>query len=264
MQVILGQDKLINQFKELSIKTLPKALLLIGPKGSGKHLLAEFIAEQVGLPLTVLTEKTTAEELSMYAMAPGSALFLMDFSNIALKQQNQFLKFIEEPNVSAFNIVLAESETSILPTALNRCVKYFLAPYSKETLKQLYPEFTDDLVFEICKTPGQLKDVSQKQLASLFKMCTSLVQHIQEVDYGQLLRLELLINYKEEYDYFDFDQFLSTLTLAAFNAFTTSKNDLYFKVYQFCAAEQSNLVGKAYDKERFMVGFLDRLWRLVH
>lgn len=263
MQVILGQEKLIQQIDKFSLQTMPKTLLLLGPRGSGKHLIVEYISEHLGIPITAITEKTSAEELAVYSLAQAPSIFLIDCSTVIAKQQNQFLKFIEEPSALAYNILLAESETSLLPTILNRCVKFFLAPYTKSVLKQLFPEFTDDSIFEICTTPGQLRDVSQKQLSSLCKLCNDLLCHLKDIDYSSLLRLELLINYKEEYDYFDFNQFLAAFTLAAFKKFAEAEDEFYFDIYKFCSNEQSKLIDKVFDKERFMLSFLDRLWRLT-
>ena len=51
MQNIVGQEKLVNKLNNYNINTLPHALLFIGPKGCGKHLIASYVAEKLALEL---------------------------------------------------------------------------------------------------------------------------------------------------------------------------------------------------------------------
>ena len=76
-------------------------------------------------------------------------------------------------------MLIANSEIGILPTILNRCVKLRFEQYSKEELQAIAnTNITNDLVFEICKTPGMLTGLDTKTFNDLYDLCVKLVTKI--------------------------------------------------------------------------------------
>jgi ATP-dependent protease Clp ATPase subunit len=49
--MILGQESLCASIDEYSLDTFPKSLMLVGPKGSGKDLLIDYIAQHLNLSI---------------------------------------------------------------------------------------------------------------------------------------------------------------------------------------------------------------------
>ena len=124
MQNIIGQEKLVNKLKSYTFISMPKTLLFIGESGCGKHFISNRLSKYLGVDLVEITTQTTAEELVEYYQSSLPRIYLINLSSFVEKQQHKFLKFIEEPSSNMRVVLTAESEVGILPTILNRCIKY--------------------------------------------------------------------------------------------------------------------------------------------
>ena len=47
--MIRGQERLCTEITRFSLSDFPHSVLLVGPQGSGKSLIIQFIAEHLGL-----------------------------------------------------------------------------------------------------------------------------------------------------------------------------------------------------------------------
>ena len=122
MTTIIGQEKLLSIIDSYYAKqTLPKTLMFIGPSGCGKHTMTKYVAEKFELDLVEIDENVTAEDLENYLFSTLDTMYLINLNKFSEKQQNQFLKFIEEPTKSVFITLIANSEVGVLNTVL----KYF-------------------------------------------------------------------------------------------------------------------------------------------
>ena len=133
---IIGQTKLLSKIN--AMEYLPKTLMFLGTVGCGKHTIAKYTAEKFGLDFVEIEESVSAQDLEDYTHKTLDTLYLINLNNFTEKQQNQFLKFIEEPSKSVYIILIANSEAGILNTILNRSIKYHLEPYTKEHLDMLF------------------------------------------------------------------------------------------------------------------------------
>ena len=266
MQKLLGQEHLFDIFDKLATDKigLPKTMLFLGETGCGKHTLTNYVAERFGLTLTDVTKTLTPDIITDLYISALPCIYLIDLSNFVEKQQNQFLKFIEEPPSFANIILLAESELGVLPTILNRCTKYRFNPYTADTLKRLYPKITEDIVFKICKTPGQVKDVNQEQVLHLYDMCLGIIRQADRAKLGDFMQLCKMINYKEEYDKFDFWQFLKALPLAAFDVYYQDNNDRALTVYAEVSRKINAMMNRTVSKEAFVTNLLIDIWEITH
>ena len=158
MNAVIGQEKLVKALEGYTLETAPKTILFLGQSGCGKSWIANAFAKQLDLEVVVVQPDSTAEKLIEYYQCPINKMYLIDLKDIVEKDQNKFLKFIEEPSKTMNIILMAESTVGILPTILNRCVKYVFEPYTPEQLKQFdwAVNCSEEVAYEICKTPGQL------------------------------------------------------------------------------------------------------------
>lgn len=256
---MIGQEKILNKLKSYTITTLPKNLLFLGPYGSGKHTIAREVAKYYGVDIIELSAANFEDEkLIEYQQDPLDKLYVIDLDTFLLAQQNKFLKFIEEPGLHVFTVLTASSENSVLPTILNRCIKYRLEDYTIDQLKQIR-NFNDEKIYKICKTPLQLIKANEVQIAQLAGMCRNIVDNISKVDISQILRISNNINYAEDYNKFDFDLFFSTLQYTAYNDFIATKNLNSYKIYIFTAQYLQKLLYKNISKESFLLGYLSEL-----
>lgn len=256
---MIGQEKILNKLKSYTITTLPKNLLFLGPYGSGKHTIAREVAKYYGVDIIELSAVNFEDEkLIEYQQDPLDKLYVIDLDTFLLTQQNKFLKFIEEPGLHVFTVLTASSENSVLPTILNRCIKYRLEDYTIDQLKQIR-NFNDEKIYKICKTPLQLIKANEVQIAQLAGMCRNIIDNISNVDISQVLRISNNINYAEDYNKFDFDLFFSTLQYTAYNDFIATKNLNSYKIYIFTAQYLQKLLYKNISKESFLLGYLSEL-----
>ena len=267
MKEIIGQTKLVNKLLGYSFNNMPKTILFIGETGAGKQFITKKFTEHLGVDLVELNAQTTSEQLIEYLQSPMQAIYSLNLSEVAEKQQHKFLKFIEEPSTNMRVILRAESEVGILPTILNRCVKLNFEDYTVEQLKQLSwaTQIDNPIIYEICKTPGQLLNLSTiDNLGALKELSINILKGIKRASYGQFIGLNCRINYKDNFKKFDPDIFLNILIKTAYELYLSENNDELFKIYCYLIERKQQLINKTLAKESFMLNTLDGLWRLVH
>lgn len=165
---VIGQKVLMSKLDKYTLQNFPKTVLFIGESGCGKSFIANKMAARLNLPVVKLEDKESISEdkLFDYLYNPIKTMYLIDINSGDEKQQNKLLKFIEEPSDNVFIILMAESDTGILNTILNRCTKFYFEPYTKDELKKF--EFMtgkqEDIVYDFCKTPGQLQSCKNENL----------------------------------------------------------------------------------------------------
>lgn len=264
MTNIIGQSKLLSKIDTYyTTKRLPKTLMFLGPAGCGKHTAAKYIAEKFELDYTEINENITNEELEDYLHSTLATLYVIDLSKFTEKQQNLFLKFIEEPSKSVYVLMLATSEAGVLNTILNRCIKHSFEPYTKEQIEQITNNSVNDLAYKIFQTPGKLLNITDASLKSLLDLAGKVVHNLNKASYATALVVSTKINYKDLYNKLDFDLFLDTVEYLALEDFKNTGATQSFMVFKVTNqykqyATQQNLI-----KETLMLNYLTALWEAL-
>lgn len=262
---IIGQNKLLSRIATYkSTNSLPKTLMFIGPAGCGKHLMSKYIAESFKLEYTEINENISNLELEDYLHSTIDTIYVIDLNKFTEKQQNQFLKFIEEPSKSAYFILTATSEAGILNTILNRCIKYTFEPYTQEEVEQITCSNVNDTAYSIFKTPGKLINMTDASFQAIIDLADKLVKNINKASYANSLVISTKINYKDLYNKIDFNLFLDAVEYLAFEDYKTSAAEQSFTVYKITnqfkqLATKTNLI-----KETLMLNYLTTLWEATH
>jgi DNA polymerase III delta prime subunit len=246
---------------------MPKTMLLIGENGSGKHFITKKFVEYLGVVLQEITAQTTADQLVEYFQNPIQTVYILNLSEIPERQQHKYLKFIEEPSSTMRVILLAETEVGILPTILNRCIKFVLEDYTVEQLKQLSwaTQVDNPIIYDICKTPGQLLNLAQiDNLGALKDFSINILRTIKRCEYGPFMGFNCKFNYKDNFKKFDPEIFLNLLIKTAYELYLSENNNELFTIYCYLIERKQQLINKSLAKESFMLNLLDGLWRLVH
>lgn len=264
--MIIGQTKLINKLNSYSLNTLPKSLLFLGPTGSGRKTLVKYLANRLNLEVVEISEKIDSSLITEYQQAVNKKLYIIDLNEFTEKQQNQFLKLIEEPGPNVYISLIAESEIGILDTILNRCIKYRLEPYTKEQLQELSSQnncVVTDLVYAVAKTPGAIINLDINKLDELYSLCSNIVNKLVYASISNTTSISTKINYKEEYDKYEFKMFFNMLLHCAFEKYLFDQSELTLKIYLFTANYVKNLQIKSLNKENFMINFLLELKEII-
>lgn len=264
---IIGQEPIMNLINQYTRESLPKSILFIGEDGCGKKLISNYLAKKVDLEVVDISEEVTDEELDSYLYGVHPKIYRINLDLFKQKNQNQFLKFIEEPTKNVFVVLTSTSESFILPTILNRCIKFRFAQYTPDQLKEiasLSNMHFSDLMYKVCKTPGQLLDKDDDQLTKLSTLCSKMVRSIRAYTKESFLGIFTKINYKEDYELFDFNLFLNVLEYVAFDEYLLANNLDSLKIYEITNNYKS-LYTEANRpvKEQFMINFLMVLYDKV-
>lgn len=257
----VGQDLVKSKLNAYSIQNLPHSIIFIGKDGCGKKTLARNLACRLGLNFTEVTRDTDLIDAQQVNL---KTLYLIDLSKLTLeKDQNRFLKFIEEPLKNVYIILTNTSEVGVLPTILNRCVKIRFNNYSVDELKQV-KQFDDNVIYKVCATPGQLLSINNNKIAELFNLCKTIVYKCNVASYANLLSIVTRINFKEDYNKFDFNIFLSALEYVSFNIYKSENLKQAATIYLYLIKRKQELViNTGIAKEQFMISFLDGLWKEI-
>lgn len=264
MSNFVGQEKIFNIVNSYKWDSMPHTLLFLGDYGAGKKTMSKYLANKLGFKYRVINSSTTNEDLISYQQSPVKTLYLIDLSEIVLeKEQNKFLKFIEDPFPNVYTVLINTSEIGILPTILNRCTKLRFEQYTIEQLKQI-KLFNNELAYRVCTTPGQLNSLNEDKLLDLYNLCDKIINILPQAEYANVISVTTKINYKEDYNKFEFDTFFNTLELVAMDKYLNNKDKIALKVYKYTAKRLQELVQNGrIQKEPFMINFLDGLWKEV-
>ena len=264
MSKIIGQDKLITIIDTYYARqNLPKTLMFIGPSGCGKHTIAKYIAEKFEFDFVEVEENVTATELENYLHSTIDTMYLIDLTKFTEKQQNQFLKFIEEPSKSVYTVLIANSEVNVLNTILNRSIKHYFECYSKEQIEKITNTKINNLAFKIFKTPGKLLNLTDSSFQAIQDLAANIIHKIGFVTYPNTLIISTRINYKDLYNKIDFDLFFDAVEYLALEDFKNNDNKQSLIVFNITNkfkqySTQNNLI-----KETLMLNYLTTLWEAV-
>lgn len=262
----IGQKLLVDKLFSYNIRNLPNPLLLIGPSGCGKHRLISDYARKNNTDIVMISSDVSASDLIDYAVSPVDKIYIINLTDLQEKSQNKFLKFIEEPSDTAHVVLLAEATVGVLPTILNRCRKEYFAEYSKEDLVKLSTLTTyknEDLFYKLCKTPGDIINYSEPLAEKMRDYIKSTLSRGNSIGLYELLKLSLLINYKEDYDKFDFNEYFTLLLDLSFNNYI-NKDEFSGKVYFFTSKYLVDNLAKSVNKEAFIINYILNLWSEVY
>ena len=209
---MVGQEALLNRLKMNTIQTFPHTILLLGESGCGKHTLSDELSHYYNIPLFDITNNISLDTIENIYLNTFPSFYLVDMTKVNEKQQNMLLKLIEEPNDLTYIILLSENKLNLLNTIVNRCIVYDFKNYTKDELKQFTKE-TDERLFLLCSTPGQLKGMSVTKMDTLFSLCEAMLTKMNMATFPNTLSIANKLNYKDDYDKFDVNIFFKALIL---------------------------------------------------
>lgn len=264
MTKIIGQKKLMTILNNYNIINLPHAMLFIGQKGCGKHLIASYVATKLDLDLVSIDEAFSSEDINSFNYRTIKTLYLIDLNSYTEKQQNVFLKALEDASSTAYFILLASSEAQVLDTILNRCIKYTFAEYSKSEIEDITKTPIDDLAYSIFKTPGKLQNLTTADFINILELAEKIVYKVQQATFANTMSINTKLNYKDLYNKIDPELLLDAVEYIAFEDFKNNKNDLSFTIFKVTNQFKQHLTQKNLIKETLILNYLTTLWEATH
>jgi|GEM_PF-5727622 replication-associated recombination protein RarA len=259
---ILGQEKLLSKLNLYTSNTFPKSSIVLGPFGCGKHLFARHVATKFNLELIDITENISQEFIESIYLRVIPTLYVIDASKIVERQQNMILKFLEEPSIYTFIIILAENRVSLLPTILNRCVEFEFEQYTRETLLQFVDDSIDkELALSVCVTPGQLKLLKMTNLSELKELCLKMAKKTAIASFPNMLSISDKLNYKDEFDKYDVNIFLNMVIQTLSSEYKMNNDKKIFDMYMTTLKYTKMLRDKRLNKRYIIEKYLSDLWK---
>lgn len=261
---IIGQDRLVNQIDQHSIYTLPHSIILCGEEGSGRHLLCQRMAANLGLDLRELTGKINHEFVldEFVDSQPHMLLFTGDM--LQERDQNTILKLIEEPGENIFITILVECLDILLPTVRNRCQVWTLDGYSKDALKSFLTNGDENLILSLATTPGQVLRFQELPLQDMLELATKIADSLDRASLPNTLTITDRLGFKEEKNKFGYKYFSKVLLAIYVERVKTSLDLKYVRGVE-CISKYIQTWKKypRLDMEELFEHFLVNLWKEV-
>lgn len=260
---MVGQKKLISKLSKYTIDTYPHSSIFLGEKGSGKHLIVNYLKDSVlKLPLLDITENISYEYITRIYMNPNPSIYLIDTSHMMEKEQNIILKFLEEPLKTAFVILLCENKNNLLSTIQNRAVIFEMDLYTKDELATFVTSKENiDIITSVVRTPGKIINTNDSNIKDMYDVCTRIVDKLDKAGFSNTLTIANKINYKDEFNKFDIFIFLDMLSYLLFKNYLETNNKVKYNMYKLTSDFKKCLIDDRINKEIFMYNFLTKLWK---
>ncbi len=260
--MITGQERICNLIDRLNLDTFPRSLMLVGPIGSGKHLICDYIASKFNLTIFDITKELELETIEEIYQRVQPYLYLIKINELSVKEENLILKFLEEPLKNSYIILLAETDLGILPTVLNRCQLWYLQNYKKEFL-QTFLTVDNPLILDIAVTPGQVKNLCSSPFNEMVELADKIIDKIEIASLPNTLTLSNKLAWKDEKDKYEVRVFLLIL-LSRITIKWKFINDLrYVSAYQLTYQLHQNMLIKNVDGKALFEQYLINLRTLM-
>ena len=189
---IIGQDNILEK-----LNNIPRVLLLVGDRGSGKHLIISKISDILNLSAIDISSSINKDQLYEIFVSPEQYIYILDFSKISIKNQNVLLKFIEEPPLNCYVIGICENINQVIYTLQNRFKIWNLEKYSKEELK-IFTE--NSSLLEIFNTPGQIIEFNtlDTDIDKYKNLCDLIIEKISNANIANILTIPDKISFTEK------------------------------------------------------------------
>jgi len=207
--MVIGQKNLKKQFEPFIMGDLPRFSIIVGEKGSGRKLIAKWLAGQKGIPIIKIGTKVDEirEMISIsYKQALPVIYFIPDADKMRNEAKNALLKVTEEPPKKAYFIMTLQDENQTLSTIKSRAMIFKMQPYSPAEITE-YISKIDNLSLEeiailedVCKTPGEVIEMQEYNIIDFYDFCIKVVENIGKVSGANAFKLAKNIKLKEDGD----------------------------------------------------------------
>jgi len=228
---MVGQKKLFEKINNLSLKSLPHSLMLVGEYGCGKHLASDEISSKLGIPIKDISDSLNAETINNIYDMVTPQIYTINGDSITLKEESAILKFIEEPSKNAYIIIFCENRGRMLNTILNRCIIWEFEPYTMDELLSFAPSASTELL-KVANTPGKLIEWSPQPISDIQEVCDNIINRMINANIPNALTLPDKIAWKEEdKNKYNKNLFLQMLLFTAKEKVIDDKDKIWYNVY---------------------------------
>lgn len=252
--MIRGQERICTEITRFSLSDFPHSVLLVGPTGSGKSLIIQFIAEHLSLPVELLDDVSFDSLIEIY-LRTEPIIYVLD--NMNIKTQNQILKFLEEPPRNSFIILTARRLGQYLSTIENRCRIWQLDVYENNILNE-FNKSGNPLIIEIAKTPGDVINLNKSNFSEVIELANKILDKISVASYGNIFNI--IDTLKSDKLNIDVELFVRVIRYLVYKHIFTSPTDkMWYDIYISTCMLSLNLTIPHIDKMQLLENYLMKL-----
>ena len=265
---MIGQNNIQDTFnKFIENRTIPRFLILIGVKGSGKYTLAKWLTRQMKAYLVEpeLSVDAVREVVKNCYKCSGDTVYIFrDADRMSAAAKNALLKVTEEPPRQAYFVLTVQNAENALETLRSRGTVIPMAPYTmqqrQEYLDSLLEKSAKSLDEEarsliVCAADnlGQVERYAAMDVKELSDFCNLVVDKIAVVTGVNAFKIGQRIKIKEDGDGYEPDLFFQMLNHVLMRRIMDSDgyddSRVYAKMLRICSkyAHELTLVGVKKD-----------------
>lgn len=206
---IIGQKTLINNIDNLiEHNNLPRYIIIQGPMGSGKKLLADYIAKKLNALLVPsdLSVDSVREVIELAYQQTEDMVYLWgDADKMSVSAKNAVLKITEEAPQKAYFIMTTVNTSLLLNTLISRAYVIDMQPYTVDDLIEFaqykFSDLTDKVLntmIDLSSTPGDMINLSDVDIAYLNKITDILCKSVGSNNLANELKITTFLRFKSE------------------------------------------------------------------
>ena len=206
---IIGQKKLIQKIDRLiETDNLPRYIIIQGPTGSGKHLIADYISKKLNALLvpSEISVDAVREVIDIsYELTEPTVYLWADVQKMSLAAKNAVLKVTEEPPQEAYFIMTVDSTSNILNTLVSRGYVLDILPYTIDDLLEFanykYPDMKDktkNLIVDLSNNIGDVIKLADMDIERLNTIVDMLCNNIGKVNLANELKIPTFLKFKTD------------------------------------------------------------------
>lgn len=260
--MILGQENICKRIDSLTLDTVPRSLMLVGARGSGKHLIIDYISKKFNLAVLDITTTLDQETIEEIYNRVEPYIYIIRANELTVKDENTILKFVEEPLKNSYVVLIAETDIGILQTILNRCQIWYLQNYTKDCLRTFLTN-GNEYVLNIATTPGQVVELCNVPFNEMLKLADKIIDKIHVASVANTLTLSNKIQFKDEKNKFDLKLFVSILMQRITEKVVNVNDTRYIQAYLLTSNLNRKICVKNLDYKALFEKYLVELRKVM-
>lgn len=205
---IYGQEQILAWLS--TIETLPQFIIITGGRGSGKKVLADYIAKRFEMRNTYIDNKVDdVRELiaGSSSMSTDTMFTLLKGESMSANAKNSLLKIAEEPSRHVHLALLVTDMSDTLATLQSRGHHLRMKPYSTQNkldyLREVHGIYEPQTALEyaeLCDTLGELNEFIKADIEVVLEEAKNFVDNILMTTTGNALKVVDKLKVKKDGD----------------------------------------------------------------
>lgn len=224
---MIGQNSLMQAIDKLIKYKFPNFIVITGPRGSGKKLIAKHISTKLNYPLVPIEYKIDSirDMINMAYKQTEPILYLIsDADKMSLGAKNSLLKVIEEPPNNAHFIMTLQTIDNTLPTIKSRCHELHMDLYTEQDINDFIDLLTTPIseedrkiLLKCCNNYGDIQLFIKYGVCDFYAYVKKVYNNIYKVQSANSFKICDKLDVKSnEDDKYDVELFLRTFRYIAY------------------------------------------------